>query len=667
MNKQKRTKLLASLSLGALLALCGGTFAACGETGTSSVSGSDSTPGSSSEKASYEVTFDTQGGPAVTSQTIEEGGKVEEPEQPVWPKHRFIGWYKESACENAWNFETDTVTGALTLYALWEETAGEIEWEVGEMPVIYSDMALYNKTRATEDVFTSMLSDVVVATEDGEPLQTIVGDIGGLVRDETTGLIEAKEYTILYQAQNSMGDVIEKEVPLTVLDAQKTNYYVEFKSARGGKGMEEAVGTRIRVAEDMYFESTAEGELPEALKNPHAEGKIRDYDDPFLLKNVSQAAMTVNLQDTAATYLVFEAGGKVVWGYEGVMAYVVDETHMFPERDEVPTTFEIPAGGYALVVGYTQTGNWYASSVDGKAVAAGDYWGSTDIANMWDIDGRQMTYMDGMYRYGNMVRVTQNGEVVTDAYVNQLPYIMKGYETYKAVVNSQLTKEMLLAGVEFYDDNGTFAPDTLVAADKIDIDQASLDTVNMSAAGDYTVKYIVTDATDASMKFEFVRAVNVFLPTNYVQFGAQIYDNPKFLYNQDVTDGERASSISAYDKSYTGKVPEGLGWVYNVVIDKTTGALIKFADWSYIYTVVDGSISKVDTTDPGTGKTTTKEFFNALGDNELLLVFHQGSGFRNWFPNASASEKAFLTDAAAFSATKFVIKDMAGINIPAQS
>lgn len=266
MNKQKRTKLLASLSLGALLALCGGTFAACGETGTSSVSGSDSTPGSSSEKASYEVTFDTQGGPAVTSQTIEEGGKVEEPEQPVWPKHRFIGWYKESACENAWNFETDTVTGALTLYALWEETAGEIEWEVGEMPVIYSDMALYNKTRATEDVFTSMLSDVVVATEDGEPLQTIVGDIGGLVRDETTGLIEAKEYTILYQAQNSMGDVIEKEVPLTVLDAQKTNYYVEFKSARGGKGMEEAVGTRIRVAEDMYFESTAEGELPEALK-----------------------------------------------------------------------------------------------------------------------------------------------------------------------------------------------------------------------------------------------------------------------------------------------------------------------------------------------------------------------------------------------------------------
>ena len=174
--------------------------------------------------------------------------------------------------------------------------------------------------------------------------------------------------------------------------------------------MEEVVGTRIRVAEDMYFESTAEGELPDALKNPNAEGKIRDYDDPFLLKNVSKNPMTVNLQDTAATYLVFEKGGKVVWGYEGVMAYTMDENNMFPTRLEVPTTFEIPVGGYALVVGYTQNGNWYAYSVDGKAVAAGDYWGDKDIGNM--------TYMDGMYRYGNMVRITKGGEVITDAYVN---------------------------------------------------------------------------------------------------------------------------------------------------------------------------------------------------------------------------------------------------------
>lgn len=61
------------------------------------------------------------------------------------------------------------------------------------------------------------------------------------------------------------------------------------------------------------------------------------------------------------------------------------------------------------------------------------------------------------------------------------------------------------------------------------------------------------------------------------------------------------------------------------------------------------------------------EFFENLGDDEMLIVFEQNTGFREWFKNVSGSapEKAFLTDAAKFAETKFIIKDMAGINIPA--
>ncbi|WP_162491147.1 InlB B-repeat-containing protein, partial [Candidatus Symbiothrix dinenymphae] len=29
------------------------------------------------------------------------------------------GWYREAACTNAWNFNTDGVTGDITLYAKW--------------------------------------------------------------------------------------------------------------------------------------------------------------------------------------------------------------------------------------------------------------------------------------------------------------------------------------------------------------------------------------------------------------------------------------------------------------------------------------------------------------------------------------------------------------------
>lgn len=281
---------------------------------------------------------------------------------------------------------------------------------------------------------------------------------------------------------------------------------------------------------------------------------------------------------------------------------------------------------------------------------------------MWDIDGRQMTYMDGMYRYGNMVRITRNNEVVTEAYENQLPYIMKGTEAYQVVVNTALTKEDLLKDVAFYDDNGTFAPD--VQTDKVAIDDVSFNAINTAQTGDYTVKYIVTDATDSSLKYEYERTVTVILPEHYVQFGNQLYNEPKFMYNQQ--NAGSTGSIRAYDKDYTGTMPE-LGWIYNAVIDKTTGALIKFADWSSKYVLEDGQIVKTNVTDAGTGKTVATEFFAELGENEMLLIFEQGTGFRTWFSglSGSAPEKAFLTDAAKFAETKFIIKDMAGINIPA--
>ena len=67
----------------------------------------------------YTVTFNSQGGTAVDSQTVEHGGLVSEPTAPTWTGHTFGGWYKESGCTNAWVFATDTVTSDVTLYAKW--------------------------------------------------------------------------------------------------------------------------------------------------------------------------------------------------------------------------------------------------------------------------------------------------------------------------------------------------------------------------------------------------------------------------------------------------------------------------------------------------------------------------------------------------------------------
>ncbi len=67
----------------------------------------------------YTVTFNSQGGSAVDSQTVEHGGKVTKPTNPTKTGYTFGGWYKESGCTNTWDFATDTVTTNVTLYAQW--------------------------------------------------------------------------------------------------------------------------------------------------------------------------------------------------------------------------------------------------------------------------------------------------------------------------------------------------------------------------------------------------------------------------------------------------------------------------------------------------------------------------------------------------------------------
>ena len=70
----------------------------------------------------YAVHFNSQGGSAVSSEHVKEGGKATTPTAPTRTGHTFGGWYKEAACTNAWNFATDVVTAEVTLYAKWTST-----------------------------------------------------------------------------------------------------------------------------------------------------------------------------------------------------------------------------------------------------------------------------------------------------------------------------------------------------------------------------------------------------------------------------------------------------------------------------------------------------------------------------------------------------------------
>lgn len=65
------------------------------------------------------ITFNSNGGSAVKSQTVKPGGKVTKPANPTKTGHAFKGWYSDKGCKTAFNFNTQ-VKSNVTLYAKWE-------------------------------------------------------------------------------------------------------------------------------------------------------------------------------------------------------------------------------------------------------------------------------------------------------------------------------------------------------------------------------------------------------------------------------------------------------------------------------------------------------------------------------------------------------------------
>ncbi len=70
-------------------------------------------------KEKFKVQFDAKNGtPVPNPQYIENGGKVEEP-SVSYTGFKLVGWYTEDSYTNKWDFDNNTVTSNITLYAKW--------------------------------------------------------------------------------------------------------------------------------------------------------------------------------------------------------------------------------------------------------------------------------------------------------------------------------------------------------------------------------------------------------------------------------------------------------------------------------------------------------------------------------------------------------------------
>jgi len=85
-------------------------------TGLLALSGckNDSVP----ETPKYTVSFNTDGGSTVASQTVESGQKAKEPAEPELEGSWFLGWYSDEGLAKKFDFNTP-ITTATTVYAKW--------------------------------------------------------------------------------------------------------------------------------------------------------------------------------------------------------------------------------------------------------------------------------------------------------------------------------------------------------------------------------------------------------------------------------------------------------------------------------------------------------------------------------------------------------------------
>ncbi len=156
----------------------------------------------------YTVTFESNGGTAVTSQTVAYGNKATKPDDPARDGFVFDGWYSNSALTNKFNFGA-SITKNTNIYAKWIENEPRIYTILdGDEQEMYTDETGELSITASGDV-----SDLVNIMINGEILDTSNYSIESgstiltLTADYLSGL-EPGDYTVTFNYVDGSVDAV---------------------------------------------------------------------------------------------------------------------------------------------------------------------------------------------------------------------------------------------------------------------------------------------------------------------------------------------------------------------------------------------------------------------------------------------------------------------------
>ena len=135
--------------------------------------GSKSSGGSGRTKR-YTVSFNTNGGNKITSQTVAKDNSVKEPTAPIKENFEFAGWYTDKELTTKYDF-TEKVTKSFTLYAKWTEQKQE---NGGSEDVVNDNSGNENKESSNTIVLTIDERDALVygTTKTNDVAPKVVND-----------------------------------------------------------------------------------------------------------------------------------------------------------------------------------------------------------------------------------------------------------------------------------------------------------------------------------------------------------------------------------------------------------------------------------------------------------------------------------------------------------
>jgi len=140
------------------------------------------------------VTFDTNGGSSVDSQSVTSGGTATAPLNPTKSRYKFLNWCTDQACTSTFSFSTP-ITADITLYAKWIDILMFTSYPSASVNVISGTGSSF--------AFTANIANSAYVTWDmGDG--TVYGNVGEVHHEYRPGT-----YTVALTSYNDNGSVTE--------------------------------------------------------------------------------------------------------------------------------------------------------------------------------------------------------------------------------------------------------------------------------------------------------------------------------------------------------------------------------------------------------------------------------------------------------------------------